>query len=194
MQTSGLPVAPSFGLSLHWYGDSLDGTLARMRNAQRPVYGFFRDHTLDAVTTCMIFLGAGFSPLFRMNVSLFILAGYLCLSIYTYVCTILKGEFRLTYGYMGPTEFRLLLILINTLYLYLTCLHRHYSLWGYRLGVLDIVGLSVGFILFLVYVCQTVKDGRQFARLEQQRQTTKTAGGPETASPLPMSGQLVARP
>lgn len=51
----------SFGLVLHWYGDSLDGTLARFRNTQRPIYGFFIDHTLDAVTTCLIFLGASLS-------------------------------------------------------------------------------------------------------------------------------------
>lgn len=96
-------------------------------DTQRPIYGFFIDHTLDAVTTCMIFLGAGLSPLFRMDVSLFILAGYLCLSIYTYICIILKGKFRLTYGYMGPTEFRLLLILTNTLYIYMPYMRRHYD-------------------------------------------------------------------
>ena len=154
----------SFGLVIHWFGDSLDGTLARVRNKQRPVYGFFIDHTLDAITTCIIFLGAGLSPLFRMDVALFILAGYLCLSIYTYICTILKGEFRLTYGYMGPTEFRLLLILINALYIYLPCIKQHYNLWKYNLGVFDIIGLSVGFILFLIYVCQLVKDGRSFSK------------------------------
>ena len=86
----------SFGLVLHWYGDSLDGTLARFRNTQRPVYGFFIDHTLDAVTTCLIFLGAGLSPMFRMDVALAALAGYLSLSIFTYVCTIVKEEFFLT--------------------------------------------------------------------------------------------------
>ena len=153
----------SFGLFIHWYGDSLDGTLARVRNAQRPVYGFFIDHTLDAVTTCMIFWGAGLSPLFRMDVALFILAGYLCLSIYTYICTILKGEFRLTYGYMGPTEFRLLLILINTLYIYVPCIQQQYHLWGYGLGILDIIGLFVGSVLFLAYLCQFVKDKRLFS-------------------------------
>ena len=103
----------SFGLFIHWYGDSLDGTLARVRNTQRPVYGFFIDHTLDAITTFFIFLGAGLSPVLRMDVSLLGLAGYLCLAIYTYVCTILKGEFRLTYAAFGPTEFRLLLILLR---------------------------------------------------------------------------------
>lgn len=159
----------SFGLFVHWYGDSLDGTLARVRDTQRPVYGFFIDHTLDAVTTCMIFLGAGLSPLFRMDVSLFILAGYLCLSIYTYVCTILKGEFRLTYGRLGPTEFRLLLILINTSYIYMPCMRRHYSLWKYNLGVFDLIGLSVGLVLFLIYVSQLAKDGRDFSRQDPSR-------------------------
>lgn len=160
----GLLWIASLGLVIHWYGDSLDGTLARVRNTQRPVYGFFIDHTLDAVTTCMIFLGAGFSPLFRMDVSLFILSGYLCLSIYTYICTILKGEFRLTYGSMGPTEFRLLLILINTLYIYVPCLQQPLTVWKYELGIFDIVGLCVGIILFLIYVCQLAKDGSSFAK------------------------------
>ena len=91
----------SLGLVINWYGDSLDGTLARVRRTQRPVYGFFIDHTLDAVTTCLIFLGAGLSPMFRMDVALAALAGYLSLSIYTYVCTIVKEEFCLTYGKLG---------------------------------------------------------------------------------------------
>lgn len=112
----------------------------------------------------MIFLGAGLSPLFRMDVSLFILAGYLCLSIYTYIYTILKGEFRLTYGRMGPTEFRLLLILTNTLYIYMPCIRWHYNLCEYELGVFDMIGLFVGIVLFLVYVYQLVKDGRAFSR------------------------------
>lgn len=159
----------SLGLIIHWYGDSLDGTLARVRNTQRPIYGFFIDHTLDAVTTCMIFFGAGFSPLFRMDVALFILAGYLCLSIYTYICTILKGEFCLTYGFMGPTEFRLLLILINMLYVYVPCMRQSYNLWTYNLGVFDIIGLSVGLVLFLIYVCQLVKDGRFFSKQDPLR-------------------------
>lgn len=154
----------SLGLIIHWYGDSLDGTLARVRNTQRPVYGFFIDHSLDAVTTCMIFIGSGLSPVFRMDVALFILIGYLCLSVYTYICTILKGEFRLTYAAMGPTEFRLLLILINMLYLYVPCMKRHYNLGQYDLGLFDIIGVLVGLALFLIYICQLIKDGRAFSK------------------------------
>ncbi len=154
----------SFGLFLNWYGDSLDGTLARVRNAQRPVYGFFIDHTLDAIAVCMILLGAGFSPLLRMDISLFILSGYLCLSIYTYICTIIKGEFRLTYGFLGPTELRLLLVTINTLYIYMPCMDKHYCICRLEMGILDIIGMLIGVVLFLAYICQQLKDGRALAK------------------------------
>ena len=107
----------SLGLVINWYGDSLDGTLARVRNAQRPVYGFFIDHTLDAVTICIMCIGAGLSPMFRLDVAMLVLVGYLVLSIYTYISTILSGKFLLTYGSLGPTEFRLIVILINTVFM-----------------------------------------------------------------------------
>ena len=76
----------SLGLVINWYGDSLDGTLARVRNTQRPIYGFFIDHSLDAITICIMCIGAGLSPMFKLDVALVVLAGYLVLSIYTYVC------------------------------------------------------------------------------------------------------------
>lgn len=151
----------SFGLFLHWFGDSLDGTLARVRNTQRPVYGFFIDHTLDAITTFFIFLGAGFSPVMRMDVALLGLAGYLCLSIYTYVCTIIKGEFRLTYAAFGPTEFRILLIIVNTVFIYAPWAQNHVTVAGTTLGVFDIVGLVVALILFLIFLTQFIKDKRE---------------------------------
>ena len=99
--------ASSFCLVINWYGDSLDGTLARVRQTQRPKYGFFIDHSLDALTTCLFCIGLGLSPLMQMNIALFIMGGYLCMSIYTYISTIILGQFRLTYASMGPTEMRL---------------------------------------------------------------------------------------
>lgn len=71
----------SLGLVINWYGDSLDGTIARVRQTQRPVYGFFIDHSLDAVTIIIMCIGAGFSPIFRLDIALLVLAGYLALSI-----------------------------------------------------------------------------------------------------------------
>lgn len=150
----------SFGLVVNWYGDSLDGTLARVRNTQRPVYGFFIDHSLDAITICIMCVGAGLSPMFKLNIALLVLAGYLVLSIYTYVCTILKDEFRLTYGSFGPTEFRLVIIIINTLYMYTSWREWHCDVYGISLGVFDIGGIAIGVFLYVAWLCQFVKDRR----------------------------------
>ena len=154
----------SLGLVINWYGDSLDGTLARVRRTQRPVYGFFIDHTLDAVTPCLIFLGAGLSPMFRMDVALAALAGYLSLSIYTYVCTIVKEEFCLTYGKLGPTEFRLLLILLNILYMYTSWSEWRINWYGLEWGIFDILGIIITIILFSIYIAQFIKDRAAFAK------------------------------
>lgn len=148
----------SLGLIINWYGDSLDGTLARVRGTQRPVYGFFIDHTLDAITICIMCIGAGLSPMLRLDVAMLILAGYLCLSIYTYIGAILKGEFRLTYSSFGPTEFRLIVILINTLYMYTPWSDICYFFFGLRFGVIDIVGFVIAVLLFAAYSIQFIKD------------------------------------
>ena len=153
----------SLGLVIHWYGDSMDGTLARVRHTQRPVYGFFIDHTLDVVTTALIFIGVGCSPMFRMDVALFAFSGYLGLSIYTYIGMILKDEFRLTYGKLGPTEFRLLLILMCILYMYTPWSQYTYEIGGMQFGLFDILGGIITAILYLIYLIQFVKDRRYFA-------------------------------
>lgn len=154
----------SLGLVINWFGDSLDGTLARVRNTQRPVYGFFIDHTLDAVTQCVMFVGAGLSPMFRLDVALLVLAGYLCLSVYTYIGAILKGEFRLTYSSFGPTEFRLIVILLNTFYMYTSWADSRFTLQGCEFGVFDAICFVVALILFAMYLVQFAKDKKVLAK------------------------------
>lgn len=148
----------SLGLVINWYGDSLDGTLARVRHTQRPLYGFFIDHTLDAITICIMCIGFGLSPAFRLDVTLLVLAGYLVLSIYTYICTILKDEFRLTYSSFGPTEFRLVVIILNTIYMYVPGSSNRYMVWGCDFGVFDFIGLAIAAFLFIIHLCQFAKD------------------------------------
>ncbi|MCA9756069.1 MAG: CDP-alcohol phosphatidyltransferase family protein [Candidatus Eisenbacteria bacterium] len=104
----------SAGLVVHWFGDSLDGTLARVRKIERPKYGFYVDHLADGVATAMIGLGLGFSPYMLLAVGLAIVVGYLILSINIYLETITQATFRFDYGVVGPTEARILLILLNT--------------------------------------------------------------------------------
>ena len=77
----------SLGFVVNWFGDSLDGTLARVRNAQRPIYGFYLDHNIDGLTVLIFCVGAGISPFISFSVAMLILSGYYLLSIFTYINT-----------------------------------------------------------------------------------------------------------
>jgi len=104
----------SFGLLVNWFGDSLDGTLARVRQIERPKYGYYLDHMVDAITTAVIGTGIGLSPFVALPVALAIVILYLCLSINVYLESSVLGVFDLGYGVFGPTEARILLVLANT--------------------------------------------------------------------------------
>jgi len=104
----------SLGFVINWFGDSLDGTLARYRHIERPIYGFFIDHVTDAVSQVMIFLGLGLTHYIRFEVACLTLIAYLLLSVLVYVRTCVVGEFRISYGKLGPTEIRVLAILLNS--------------------------------------------------------------------------------
>ncbi|MBR2423716.1 MAG: CDP-alcohol phosphatidyltransferase family protein, partial [Tidjanibacter sp.] len=153
----------SLGLVINWYGDSLDGTLARVRNTQRPTYGFFIDHTIDALTITVMCVGAGLSPMLRLEVALFVLVAYLILSIYTYICTLVKEEFRLTYGKLGPTEFRLIVIIVNTLFIYTPWRHRTYIVGGEEFGIFDLIGAAIALIIFVMHLVQWFHDRKELS-------------------------------
>ena len=101
-------------LVVHWLGDSLDGTLARVRRIERPTYGYYLDHLVDAIATAIIGIGLGLSPHLLLATGMVLVIAYLVLSINTYLETQALGVFRLGYGRLGPTEARLGLIAINT--------------------------------------------------------------------------------
>ncbi|WP_442754237.1 CDP-alcohol phosphatidyltransferase family protein [Methylocystis sp. JAN1] len=97
-----------FGLFLNWFGDSLDGTLARYRKIERPHYGYFIDHSADLIAQTLIVVGLGFSPFFTIPSALLVLSLYLLMSSYTYLRVVTESVHRLSYGGMGATEFRIL--------------------------------------------------------------------------------------
>jgi len=101
-------------LVVHWLGDSLDGTLARVRRIERPRYGYYLDHLVDAIATALIGLGLGLSPYMLVGTALLAVVVYLVLSINIYLETQTLGVFRLGYGRLGPTEARIALIAVNT--------------------------------------------------------------------------------
>jgi len=105
----------SLMLGVNWLGDSLDGTLARVRGTQRPKYGYYLDHVVDAFSTAVIGLGIGLSPYVNLGLALGLVVVYLALSINVYLESSVFGVFKISYGRIGPTEVRLLLVILNTM-------------------------------------------------------------------------------
>lgn len=100
-------------VALNWFGDSLDGTLARVRQIERPKYGYYLDHMVDAFNTAVVGAGIGLSPYVSLDLALIIVVIYLSLSINLYLESSVFGVFEMGYGIFGPTEVRILLVLVN---------------------------------------------------------------------------------
>lgn len=161
----------SFGLVVHWFGDSMDGSLARVRHTQRPVYGFYLDHTLDAVTEFIMFFGAGMSGLVRLDIAMMVFVAYLLMTLNVTINSHLKSEFRLTYAKLGPTEFRVIMIIVNTLLIYVAPLREFrvtLSLSGSNLtlGGLDVVALCIFLLIMIIYTCTVIVDARGYAKAD----------------------------
>ena len=106
-------------LVLNWFGDSLDGTLARVRDQQRPRYGYYVDHVIDLAGTAMLFAGVAASGYMSPGIAALVVAAYFMVSAETYLATHSRGVFKMAFLGVGPTELRILLAagalaLINT--------------------------------------------------------------------------------
>ena len=151
-------------LALNWFGDSLDGTLARVRNRLRPRYGFYIDHILDAIGTFFLMAGLALSGLMTPMVALAFLIAYLLLSIEIYLATYTVGTFHLSYWNFGPTELRILLSIGNLYALY----RADAQLGPYTFLVFD-AGFVIGTAALAVILIQaTVRH-----TVELYRQETK---------------------
>ena len=160
-----------FGLLVNWFGDSLDGSLARVRNTQRKTYGFFIDHNVDVVNEMIMFIGVGVSPLVNMSFAMLALVGYFMLSIYVYIDCHLKGEMRLTYGGLGHTEFRLMLFVVNILFIYIPWLSTwKKTVWlfhnEFHVGVMDYIAVGAAALLFVFYLVGFFRDAKYFAKVD----------------------------
>jgi len=96
-------------LALNWFGDSLDGTLARVRRAERPRYGFYVDHVLDIAGATLLFGGLACSPFMAPGIALVLLIAYLLVSGEVFLATAVRGVFKMSVSGIGPTELRIIL-------------------------------------------------------------------------------------
>ena len=141
-------------LVVHWLGDSLDGTLARVRRIERPKYGYYLDHLVDAGATIAIGVGLGLSPYMTLVTGLAIVVAYLALSINTYLETQVFGVFSLGYGRFGPTEARVALIVLNLVLL------------AGAGSALDIAGLAVAGLMLAALGVRAARNLRVLAARE----------------------------
>ena len=147
-------------LVVHWFGDSLDGTLARVRKAERPRYGYYLDHLADAFATALIGLGLGLSSSMHLAAGLVLVVAYLALSINSYLETQALGRFSLGYGRLGPTEARIALMAL----LVVVACGVELSVLG--LTLLDVVALGGAFVMVVALAARAVGNLRVLAARE----------------------------
>lgn len=134
--TAGLVLATAF-VALNWFGDSLDGTLARVRNCQRPRYGYYVDHVIDSFGALFLMGGLALSGYVHPAVAIGMLVGFLLLSIELYLTTQVLGEFTLSFWKFGPTEIRILLAIGNVVVIF----RPHARLLGCEFLLFDVAGV-----------------------------------------------------
>jgi archaetidylinositol phosphate synthase len=149
-------------LALNWLGDSLDGTLARVRHIERPRFGFYVDHMADVFGSVALMLGLGCSGLLHPAVAIAMLLAFLVLAAESYLATYTLSRFQLSQGLFGPTEIRIVLA-IGTLELMRS---PWATILGHRFLLFDIGGSIAATIMFVMAVMVTVRHIAQLYREE----------------------------
>jgi archaetidylinositol phosphate synthase len=171
----------TLGIIVHWLGDSLDGSLARYRGCERPRYGYFLDHSVDALCNLAIVGGLGLSGFVRLDVAMFVLCGYFLLCIHVFLYNHVTGVLRLSFLSLGPTELRLGLIVINT-WFYLAERGGSPS-FDSVYSAYDCVLVVVGFVFVAIFVYQMTATIRMLRDLEPG-DTLRQAARPTLGQPL----------
>jgi phosphatidylglycerophosphate synthase len=151
-----LALVPVF-LAVNWFGDSLDGTLARVRKAQRPRYGFYVDHVVDVVNATILFAGLAVSGIASPWIACGLLVAYLLLCAESFLATHALGVFRISFSGFGPTELRILLSIGALVAIARPIVHL-FGLGEFRL--FDVGGLIGILGMFAVFVISAIRNTR----------------------------------
>jgi phosphatidylglycerophosphate synthase len=152
------------GYPVHWFGDSLDGTIARYRKVERPRYGYFIDHSCDGFAALLILGGLGASPYLRTDVAMFATVAYLLLAVHTFLLAKVSGDFPLSHLGAGPTELRLILIALTVTMAVLGPDAGRIA--GFN--AFDILFGGLGVLLVMIFVVQTLRAGHGLAQRDRE--------------------------
>ena len=153
----------SFGFLVNWYGDSMDGSLARYRKIERPKYGYYVDHIVDIINEFFIIISLGLSPMVRIEIAALAMIAYLMLSAHTFLRTYVDEVFKISFGKLGPTEVRALLILINTITFFLAN-PDFGTFFNITLTLFDFLILILIALLFFFFITSTIQTTLELAR------------------------------
>jgi len=157
----------TFGLFVNWFGDSLDGTLARYRKIERPRYGFFIDHTLDSISMILVGIGVGLSPYADLVIVLLALIGYLLMSIFVYIKTMIIGVFSITYFGFGPTEARVFIAIGNTLVYFFGA--GEIPLLGNKYTILDVFAIFFAALMLFLFIISVIVEGNKLKHMDEKK-------------------------
>jgi phosphatidylglycerophosphate synthase len=153
-------------LAVNWFGDSLDGTLARVRNRQRPRYGFYVDHMVDSFGAFFLIAGLALSGFMSAGVAAALLVSFLLLSINSYLATYTLGTFRLSFWRFSPTEIRILLALGNAVALVKPTV-RVFDLFDAPVRFFDVGGIVAVAVMAVVLVVSVAENTLALYRAEK---------------------------
>jgi archaetidylinositol phosphate synthase len=156
-------ITASIGLALNWFGDSLDGTLARVRHRERPKYGYYLDHLVDAFGVTFMIYGLAYSELVSAPFVWAILALFLIASINTYLATNTVNVMKISYMKVSTTEARVVLIILNTILIWA----KKVTLFGYQIHLLDFMTLPIAIFLLYMVIRSAFLNLRQLNRQER---------------------------
>lgn len=145
------------GLIINWFGDSFDGSIARYRKRTRPNYGYYIDKMVDAIVMIVFGLGLGLSGFVKIEIAILLTAIYLAMMINVDLLVYVKGEAKNSFGWFGPTEIRIIGIIISAVMFFIPV--KSYDIYGYLVTQYDIVVLVLSVLMFLILISEIVKNG-----------------------------------
>jgi len=145
------------GLIINWFGDSFDGSIARYRKRTRPNYGYYIDKMVDAIVMIVFGLGLGLSGFVKIEIAILLTAIYLAMIINVDLLVYVKGEAKNSFGWFGPTEIRIIGIIISAVMFFIPV--KSYDIYGYLVTQYDIVVLVLSVLMFLILISEIVKNG-----------------------------------
>ena len=155
------------GLILNWFGDSFDGSLARYRHKTRPNYGYYIDHITDGLTVTVLGLGLGLSGFIRVEIALAFIIMYLMLMMHVELVTYVENEFKYSFGLFGPTEFRIIGILLAVVMFFLPV--EYFDIWGYTLTQYDLFAVFAVVVMFIILISSIVSKGVELDRIDRAK-------------------------